>query len=95
MFLQHYTEAGNIVFRKVTISENIEIQLLDDLTVKQGSDFIDCQDGRELHAKITCRTDLTEKGWGPAHELAFWGRRSYEGVHETYILQLKEAQHYK
>ena len=51
MFLQHYTEAGNIVHRKVAFSENIKIQLLDDLTVKQGSDFInDCQDGRELHA---------------------------------------------
>ena len=51
MFLQHYTEAGNIVHRKVAFSENIKIQLLDDLTVKQSSDFInDCLDGRELHA---------------------------------------------
>ena len=51
MFLQHYTEAGNIVGRKVAFSENIKIQFLDDLTVKQGSEFInDCPDGRELHA---------------------------------------------
>ena len=51
MFLQHYTEAGNIFCRNVTISENIKIQLLDDLTVKRSSDFInDCLDGRELRA---------------------------------------------
>jgi len=51
MFLQHYTEVGNIFGRKVAFSENIKIQLLADLTVKQGSDFIyDCLDGRELHA---------------------------------------------
>ena len=51
MFLQHYMEAGDSVRRNVAFSENIKIQLLDDLTVKQGSDFInDCLDGRELHA---------------------------------------------
>ena len=51
MFLQHYMESGNIFGRKVAFSENIKIQLLDDLTVKQGSDFInDCPGGRELHA---------------------------------------------
>ena len=51
MFLQHYTEARNIFGRKVAFSGNIKIQLLDDLTVMQGSDFInDCQDGKELHA---------------------------------------------
>ena len=51
MFLQHDTEAGNIFGRKVAFSENIKIQLLDDLTVKQGSELInDCPDGRELHA---------------------------------------------
>ena len=51
MFLQHYTEARNIFGRKVAFSENIKIQLLDDLTVKQGSEFInDCPGGRELHA---------------------------------------------
>ena len=51
MFLQHYTEAGNIFGRKVAFSENIKIQLLDDLTVKQSSEFInDCPGGRELHA---------------------------------------------
>ena len=44
-------EAGISFGRKVVFSENIKIQLLDDLTVKQGSDFNnDCQDGRELHA---------------------------------------------
>ena len=44
-------EAGISFGRKVAFSENIKIQLLDDLTVKQGSDFInDCLDGRELHA---------------------------------------------
>ena len=51
MFLQHYMEAGISFRRKVAFSENIKIQLLDDLTVKQSSDFInDCLDGRELHA---------------------------------------------
>ena len=44
-------EAGDSVRRNVAFSENIKIQLLDDLTVKQGSDFInDCPGGRELHA---------------------------------------------
>ena len=36
---------------KSRFSENIKIQLLDDLTVKRSSDFInDCLDGRELRA---------------------------------------------
>ena len=96
MFLQHYTEAGNIFGRKVAFSENIKIHLLDDLTVKRSSDFINhCQDGNGLRAEKTRRTDLTEKVWGPAHELAFWGRRSYYGVDKTYILQIMKAQHYK
>ena len=44
-------EAGISFGRKVVFSENIKIQLIDDLTVKQGSDLNnDCQDGRELHA---------------------------------------------
>ena len=51
MFLQHYMEDGISFGRKVAFSENIKIQLLDDLTVEQGSDFInDCPGGRELHA---------------------------------------------
>ena len=51
MFLQHYMEAGDSVRRNVAFSENIKIQLLDDLTVKQGSDFInDCPGGRGLRA---------------------------------------------
>ena len=51
MFLQHYMEAGISFGRKVVFSENIKIQLIDDLTVKKGSDLNnDCQDGRELHA---------------------------------------------
>ena len=51
MFLQHYMEAGDSVRRNVAFSENIKIQLLDDLTVKQGSEFInDCPVGKELHA---------------------------------------------
>ena len=51
MFLQHYMEAGISFGRKVAFSENIKIQLLDDLTVKEGSELInDCPDGRELHA---------------------------------------------
>ena len=44
-------EAGISFGRKVVFSENIKIQLLDDLRVKQGSDFHnDCLDERELHA---------------------------------------------
>ena len=51
MFLQHYMEVGISFGRKVEFSENIKIQLLDDLTVKQGSEFInDCPVGKELHA---------------------------------------------
>ena len=37
MFLQHYTGAGNIFGRKVAFSENIKIQLLDDLTVSRAA----------------------------------------------------------
>ena len=78
------------VFRK------IKIQRLNELTVKRSSDFInDCQDGKGLRTEKTRWTDLTEKVCGPAHELAFWGRRSYYGVNKTYILQIMKAQHYK
>ena len=94
MFLQHYTDAGISFGRNVTISENIKNQRLDKLTARHGSDFINnCQDGKGLRAEKTRWTDLTEKVCGPAHELAFWGRKSYYGVNKTYILQIKEAQY--
>jgi len=75
------------VFRK------IKIQRLDELTAKRSSDWFHQWLSRwKRAARVENSPGRTNrKSLGASTRISVLGRKSYEGVYKTYILQLKEA----